>query len=157
MEEWEALVRGGALLPDYWNYPQLPGFPRWIWHCAYWDGPLSGPALYQNEVVWLECAAEGNHRRRRFLVIRFAPREWEAEQTRQQLFEDCVGHHNTYDPSGRVRRGHVHPQSRWTQYYEQYPPEWAKQRVAASGPVWGWVEEGADDDENEKEDTCLAE
>ena len=38
--------------------PRLDKAPQYLWHCGYYDGPLSGVCMYNNKEHWFECTYE---------------------------------------------------------------------------------------------------
>jgi hypothetical protein len=41
-------------LTDFYEKPKEEE-PQMLWHCGYYDGPLSGIARYKEQIVWFEC------------------------------------------------------------------------------------------------------
>lgn len=69
-----------------------------LWHCNYWDGPLSGMARYNGEMVWFECINEEDYGDRQFGLYSLSTED-KAELYRQhELFREMVGHHCDHHP-----------------------------------------------------------
>lgn len=109
----------------------------YLYHLAYWDGPLSGACLWRGERFRFECVADelvptGGRDEdgdpeydsvRTFHLVRLTPEEWAAEDERHALFREHVGTHTDYDPVTQRRAvGAVKPEAEWAKFYDRYPP-----------------------------------
>jgi hypothetical protein len=70
-----------------------------LWHHVYWDGPLNGACIYNNERLWFECFKEGS-RHRKFVLLRLTKDQWEDIDFRHLKFQNYVGTHTDYDDNG---------------------------------------------------------
>jgi len=70
-----------------------------LWHSDYYDGPLSGMALYNGEHVWFDCNDDPFDGDRIYALYRLST-ETKQELLRQhKLFEHHVGTHSNHDPN----------------------------------------------------------
>lgn len=103
---------------------------KMLWHSGYWDGPLSGIAVYDGKKYWFEIVREimgGNedefYRTRLFALIKLSPEELAYEEENHERFRKYVGHHTDYDEEGKRAVGKVHPQSMHKKFYDNYKPD----------------------------------
>lgn len=79
---------------------------RYLYHSGFYDAPLSGSCLYNNERLWFYCFDENNEEDgdtswwRKYVLLRFTAEQWEALDVRHGLFQDYVGAHTDYDEDG---------------------------------------------------------
>lgn len=120
---------------------------RWLWHCGYWDGPLSGIVLFQGAEAWVDCfdeifaTASVNEnpdddvgtRVRRFAIVRPTPEELAQEKEEHALFEKYVGLHTSYDADGKRPVGAVRPSHMHDEFYkrEHKPRDYTGHEVVA--------------------------
>jgi hypothetical protein len=79
---------------DEKNQPDL----EMLWHCNYYDGPLSGVAKYNGEWVWFDCKEDCDNGDRSFSLYSMSE-EMKAELIRvHNMFRECVGHHTDHHP-----------------------------------------------------------
>lgn len=127
------------------NYRTLPQIPRadvsLLWHCDYWDGPITGLLLWHGERLWFQMIDESGENEaawyRRFLLIRLSEQQLRDETWWHELFRQHVGTHNDYkraeDDPGTVRPG-----EQWNSFYIPY-----SKRVPldlSQNEVLGWFE-----------------
>jgi hypothetical protein len=81
---------------------------RMLWHHDYWDGPLSGACMFNNERLWFLCFDEshGEDWCRKFVLLRLNEEQWKDIDFRHCLFQDYVGMHTDYDEKGNRSIGH---------------------------------------------------
>jgi len=76
-----------------------------IWHCNYYDGPLSGVARYNEELVWFDVVEAGGWitedecEERTFQLYRLSKEDMDETIRRHELFRDMVGHHSDHLPN----------------------------------------------------------
>lgn len=88
------------------NYPQIP-FEQVeiLWETDYYDGPLSGVLLYQDEKHWFECEGAVTNRDRYYLIYKLSPDQIKAEEERHEYFQKYTGTES----------------DKWKDYCDQYP------------------------------------
>lgn len=98
-----------------------------LWHCGYWDGPLSGVALYNGDVVWFEVETDHGMDDDETDYPLQGLREYSLhELTEEQkmdvvfnhiMFREMVGHHCDHQPKnfGWFTRG-----KRFDYFYNQW-------------------------------------
>lgn len=106
------------------SIPQVPADKvRWLWHCGYWDGPLSGVVIYNGEKMWVDTFdhvfVPPESEMRRMAIVRLTPEEWELEEKDHERFEKYVGRHTSYGEDGKRNVGALHPRENWDEYYSQ--------------------------------------
>ena len=74
---------------------------KYLWHCDYWDGPISGICLYDGEKCWFDQVKEYNNRSRTFKVIRLTAEQLKEEEYWHALFEEKVSVGTSYDENER--------------------------------------------------------
>lgn len=114
-------------LADLFAFKELDDFTgeiKWLWHCDYWDGPLSGMVQLRGHQYWAQMFDEitatnvdGSFQARRFAVIPLSDTELAAEQADHRLFRTYVGEHTDYGDGGKRAVGATRPQSEWNEYY----------------------------------------
>lgn len=67
-----------------------------LWHAGYYDGPLSGMADLDGEMVWFDLEEENDDRYRTFNLYRLTDEESEIHIRNHQEFRDKVGNHADY-------------------------------------------------------------
>lgn len=123
---------------------------RMLWHCNYWDGPLSGVVMYKDREHWFECVLEGVVGRttggefltaRAFAIVEMTDEQIAEQRYRHESFEKHVGTHTsyTYENGKRSRQiGAVHPEKDWDKYQEEVkdrvPQDLSGNRIVA---WWG--------------------
>lgn len=106
---------------------------EYLWHVGYWDGPLSGICIYNDEVCWFQNFSEDFEptnnpemldRIRKFKIYRLSQEQLKFEYDKHACFQQHVGTHCDYDKNKeRHVYGNVKPQSEWKKFYEIYKPE----------------------------------
>jgi hypothetical protein len=135
-----------------YNYDDVPQVPydqvKLKWHSGYWDGPLSGLAEVNGQLVWFTFAEHGPDRRdeddedgyrwyRRHWLVQLTPEQLEYEQAKHATFQEYVGTHTEYTEEGK-RTGEVNRRKDWQVYYEKYPPD--NQPKYEQNEIIGWYE-----------------
>lgn len=95
---WEG---GKEIIPLEYFYHDKDDQPdlTLVWHEDYWDGPLSGVALFNNEHVWFKCIEEDDTGDRKLAIYRM-PEEFRKEKfKRHEHFQQAVGYHCDHDPN----------------------------------------------------------
>lgn len=93
------------------------GRVRLLWHVDYWDGPISGLALFESRHCWFEVA-DRDGVERRALLYPLDDSEWTQEREKHLLFRRLVGRHTDYDAYGRRAVGDVLPSEAWTGFFD---------------------------------------
>ena len=103
--------------------PKLEGRPRLLYHSGYYDGPLSGMCLYNDERHWFNCVEDELDftdpntkeylRGRVYVVVKPDLDELKKENVRHALFEKYVGTHTRYDADGKRNSYGNHSPSVW--------------------------------------------
>lgn len=93
---------------------------RLLWHCGYWDGPLSGVCLYQGERCWFEAIDPFDEELddyvypRRAGLYRLSPDELQVQEELHRQFQRDIGMHTDYDEhEQRPFEGAVRPRDEW--------------------------------------------
>lgn len=88
---------------------------RLLWDSNYWDGPLSGMALYQGRKHAFDMASDrewehenpddeddigGISKPRMYHLYHLSDEEIEIETNRHRIFEEYCGRHTSYDENG---------------------------------------------------------
>ncbi len=96
--------------------------PRILWHHDYWDGPLSGIALFNGERVWFSMDSEDGlrARRRTYKLYRLTPELLALKEHWHGLFVKHVGNHTEYGPDNRRIAGSVCSRENAAFFYEPY-------------------------------------
>lgn len=94
---------------------------RMLWHSEYWDGPLSGMAEYNGEMVWFECCNDSFDGLRLFKLYRLSPEQIRSETKRHELFRKHVGWHADHGENYKQYK----PRTRWSldRYYRKADSE----------------------------------
>lgn len=94
-----------------------------LWHLAYYDGPLSGVALWDGRYVFFNDDDEENHPRR-YRVYEMTAAEQEVEIDLHAEFASRVGHHTDYGyiDGKRERAARFTAPEGWHDYYETKRP-----------------------------------
>jgi hypothetical protein len=135
----EAKNLGKAIVRNQFSLSKI-SHPQFLWHCDYWDGPLSGICVHQDKRYWFHVVDEIDvavnvkteqtlHRDdyetcRIFLysLVELTEEELKKEEYWHDLFEQHVGTHTNYDENNR-RIGKVKPQENWNIFYEKAKAE----------------------------------
>jgi len=146
----------------YQDLPKLP-IMRKLWHCAYWDGAISGVCLVDNKHCWFECIDQFNNYPendyedcesetwnfepgwyRRFLIVELTQDQFVDIEKRHNKFQRMVGTHTDYDENGH--RGSFHltdeiTEETFNQFYAEakVEPEFILE-AASDLYVLGWIE-----------------
>jgi hypothetical protein len=129
---------------DYIKYSQIPHEDvRYLWFSDFWDGPMSGMALYNGQPYWFEMVEENreypNGFYRRFGLFEMSPEEIEEETRWHNLFREKVGEHTTYNMEGKEVNAPMKPSEMWKEFYEPYQKRPKPDYL--NHPVIGWFEQ----------------
>lgn len=95
-----------------------------LWHSTFWDGPLSGLLVYQEEMCWYEMIIENEDDSlswyRRFAIIRLEASQLADELYWHELFRQHVGSHTDYGDDQRRTPATILPREGWNQFYDNY-------------------------------------
>lgn len=96
-----------------------------LWHCGYWDGPLSGVCLYEDRVHWFETHNIITDKKRQFFIYEMTDEEISKVVTEHFLFEHYVGIHTCAHATldGKRQPRMLHPQERWSLFYNGHGHE----------------------------------
>lgn len=88
----------------------------------WWDGPLEGMCLHNNEKHWFHCEDEdGEGFWRRFSIIKLTPEQVADEEKWHEFFKEKVGESFPYADGIRVKNETpLKPQSMWHEFYDVY-------------------------------------
>lgn len=111
----ESPLEGLEALP-FWE----EGSYRLLWHCDFWDGPMSGMLRRGEERFWFEMVAEDFEKGqwRAYGVVRLTPEELSDEEAWHEFFREHVGTHTDY-ADRNDGRAIVHPKDRWDAFYDR--------------------------------------
>lgn len=140
-DDGEERVPLSCFISDHDEQPDL----QMIWHSGYHDGPLSGMAEYNGELVWFQCnwthpPIEEIHNiietdaHRRYTLYRLSDEDREELCHRHQLFQEMVGYHADHDPD--VYAPFV-GNPKMDEFYEQKKDKKHRKIDAKSGEVLG--------------------
>ena len=96
-EEQEELVPLSEFVDDLDEQPDL----EMLWHCNYYDGPLSGVARYEGELVWFdneEYGDWGEDAVRSYQLYRLKGEVMDELFRQHHLFNEMVGYHSNHHP-----------------------------------------------------------
>jgi len=112
-------VNTAKSLPPFDGVPQVDrARVRLLWHVAYWDGPLSGLAVFEEQRCWFKVA-DPDAAERGALLYPLDEGEWLREREKHQRFQRFVGRHTDYDALGRRDIGDVLPSEAWPHFFEE--------------------------------------
>lgn len=69
-----------------------------LWHCNYYDGPLSGMAKYDGEYVWFKCTYEDDYGDSVYTLYELDNDAYRELQRQHDIFREMVGHHVDHHP-----------------------------------------------------------
>jgi len=106
---------------------------RKLWHSDYWDGPINGLCIVNDEKCWYEMIEENSDSGhdvpdeplpwyRRYLVWKLTDEQLNYVEVRHEKFRRMVGTHSdyVYDENDACSRGKYQPNGELTsQYYEE--------------------------------------
>lgn len=120
---WDGGSETYPLIEFYDDEDEQPNLEM-LWHSNYWDGPLSGVATLDGEVVWFDLKEEDDYGNRLFELFTM-PEDVQREIfKRHEEFREAVGHHSDHHPDMHSPyRGQ--DQEKFDQYYKN-----AKKRPA---------------------------
>ncbi len=93
---------------------------RKLWHCDYWDGPLSGICIVDGRRLFFKCVSEDVSRNREFVLLQLSQEQLAEEIQWHELFREHVGTHTDYDENNKRETGKMKPQNRWDGFYVPY-------------------------------------
>lgn len=93
-----------------------------VWHEGYYDGPLSGVALFNNEYVWFNYVDEDDTGNRKFAIYTMPDQFREEKFRRHQHFQQAVGYHCDHDPNVYKPFGHK-DEKKFREFYDTKYPE----------------------------------
>lgn len=94
--------------PENWPYEDVDKEPdlEMLWHSGYYDGPLSGMALYNGKYVWFECDQWGecidnddpcpDYGMRTYTLHELSEGDLKDQFEAHERFRKYVGHHTDY-------------------------------------------------------------
>ncbi|MBZ0291425.1 MAG: hypothetical protein K8L99_02550 [Anaerolineae bacterium] len=126
---------------------------RIMWHCGWYDGPLSGVIAYKDKSHWFESLWQDDEIRtyvddhgvewqewyKRFLLLELSEKQYQEELYWYNLFREKVGTYWDYDESGnRKRDGSFKPREMHSEYYDAAKNR--KPRDFTNNVIVGWFE-----------------
>jgi hypothetical protein len=149
------MIKLSEISNDYRNVlPQIDEKEvRFLWHCAYFDGPRDGVLLYQEKPHWFQIEdndadfrghvdSEGQKWKdwyARFLVIALTEEQFQEEAYWHELFKQKVGEYSDYDERGnRIRGDAAKPKGTSAEYFESAKNR--RPRDLSNNIVVGWFE-----------------
>lgn len=90
---------------------------RFLWHSNYYDGPLSGFILFNNEKCWFNMEEIDKNDHYHYRIYRLPDNIKKALECNQRYFEYFVGTHCTYDYNGKRNAYDIKPKHHWPVYY----------------------------------------
>lgn len=99
-----------------------------LWTCGYWDGPLSGLCIYEQQICFFEISNSELADERLYDIYEISPEDIIEEIRAHSLFEEYVGTHCNYyydEDKKRFRRNigaQVNDPNKSKLYWEKYPP-----------------------------------
>lgn len=95
-----------------------------LWYSDYWDGPLSGLAVYEDNLVWfhiIDWEHDNLFNMRTFGLYELSDEEAAYELLWHQYFCQSVGYHCNYDTSGKnMERGDDYTQESMDEFYKDH-------------------------------------
>jgi hypothetical protein len=92
-----------------------------LWHSNYYDGPLSGLAVYKGKKVWFDCIQDEYDNLfniRVFGLYELSDEELEDEESWHQFFCDNVGRHTNYVDGKREACSAKYTQESFDRFYK---------------------------------------
>lgn len=87
----------------------------------WWDGPLEGMCMHNNEKHWFHCEDEDDSGLRKFSIIKLTTEQIADEEKWHELFKKTVGESYPYVDGVRVKETEpLKPQSMWHEFYDVY-------------------------------------
>lgn len=127
---------------------------RIMWHCGWYDGPLTGVIAYKNKPHWFQILDQDNEEfrtytdeqgvewldwYRRYLLLELSEGQYQEELYWHNLFRGKVGTYWDYDEEGnRKRGGSFKPREMHSEYYDAVKNK--KPRDFTKNIVVGWFE-----------------
>lgn len=89
----------------------------------WWDGPLSGLCLYNDEKHWFQATEEWYEEDkpywRRYAVMKLTPEQLQLEERSHELFKEKVGESMPYINGIPVRNNEpLKPKEMWHEFYD---------------------------------------
>jgi len=96
---------------------------RLLWHCGFWDGPLSGICLFNGRKHWFRIAAAevDSEENRIFEIIYLTDDQIRLEEERHVVWVENVGCHCDYDEFNKRPIGNIKPSEKWRNFYDLPP------------------------------------
>jgi hypothetical protein len=100
-----------------------PADVRFLWHLAYWDGPLSGICQYRDRPHYF-CTADQeeatiDQRPRPYFLVELRVDQVEELRRQHEVFRRYVGTHTDYLTDGSPSSGIVRRRNLWSRFYDQ--------------------------------------
>jgi hypothetical protein len=78
--------------------PKLNQEPEFLYHNDYWDGPINGICMFNNQPCYFGMVKEyfSPYQQRIFAIVCLTKFEWKKEKYRHKMFEKYVGTHTSY-------------------------------------------------------------
>lgn len=126
---------------------------RIMWHCSWYDGPLSGVIAYKNKPYWFEIVIQDDEFRtytdedgvewrewyRRYLLLELSEEQYQEELYWNSLLREKVGAYWDYDEDGnRKRDGSFKPREMHSEFYDA--AKHRKPRDFTNNTIAGWFE-----------------
>jgi hypothetical protein len=127
--------------------PQIPRQAvRLLWHCRYWDGPLTGICRYQGERYWFAAIDPFDEEKveyvspRRMGLYQLSPEELRVQEGSHQQFQRYVGMHTDYDEKEQRPIGAVRPKDEWNKFEAWLKQQPKQQFDYRQNEMIGWFE-----------------
>ena len=139
---------------EYLKYPKIDKSEiQLLWHCNYWDGPITGLLKYQDKKYWFEMCKNYQHYLglfneeieeieefeyfRCYTIHELTSEELIEEEKRHELFRTHVGTHTDYNENG-TQTGSVNSDANIQEFNDKYKN--IKPQIYNKNTVIGWFE-----------------
>lgn len=124
-----------------------------MWHCSWYDGPLSGVIAYKDKPHWFDILIQDDDLRsyadengvtwlawyRRYLILELSEEQYQEELYWNNLFREKVGTYWDYDEAGsRKKDGSFKPREMHFDFYNAAKNR--RPRDFTNNVIIGWFE-----------------
>lgn len=113
---------------------------KWYFISDFYDGPISGLALFRGRIVRFCCFPEDVPEQRIYVLQELTEEELAEELRVKQKFELLVGTHGCFDADGKLLPPVIRSEESQKRFFEEEGPTQTSNPHPKDRPVIGWFD-----------------
>jgi hypothetical protein len=113
---------------------------QWYFMSAYYDGPISGLAIYRGRILRFCCFPEDISKQTTYVLQELSEAELVEEKRVKRKFETMVGTHGCFDEQGELLPEFFGSDESRAQFFREEPPDSSRVPTPYDRPVVAWFD-----------------